>query len=141
RPPRPPRTLRPEGKGQAGASPDRARAISCTVRAVTGTSVPVLIRATAIQWPAQQRRAQDTAVVQERNCVMSIKSKVLAAAAALTMAGGLGTAGTLSASAATPQCSQSSPTCLQIFSAKFGTPDNPGFIETVFLGIPEAAVP
>ena len=72
---------------------------------------------------------------------MSIKSKVLAAAAALTMAGGLGTAGTLSASAATPQCSQSSPTCIQIFSAKFGTPDNPGFIETVFLGIPAAGVP
>ena len=30
------RTLRPETKGQAGACPDRTRAIPCTVRAVTG---------------------------------------------------------------------------------------------------------
>ena len=35
---------------------------------------------------------------------MSIKSKVLAAAAVLTLAGGLSTAGTVAASAATPQC-------------------------------------
>jgi hypothetical protein len=72
---------------------------------------------------------------------MSIKSKVFAAAAALTMAGGLSAAGTLSASAATPQCSQVSPTCIQIFSARFGTYANPGFIETVFLGIHVAGVP
>jgi hypothetical protein len=65
---------------------------------------------------------------------MSIKSKVLAAAATLALAGGLSTAGTLSASAATPQCAQK---CIQIFSAKFG----PGFIETVFLGIPAPGVP
>jgi hypothetical protein len=49
---------------------------------------------------------------------MSIKTKVLAAAATLTIAG-VSTAGTLSASAATPQCGQA---CIQIFSAKFGTP-------------------
>jgi hypothetical protein len=72
---------------------------------------------------------------------MSIKSKVLAAAAALTAAGGLGTAGTLSASAATPQCSQVSSSCIQIFSKEFGTYASPGFIETVFLGIPVAGVP
>ena len=30
------RTLRSETKGQAGACPDRTRAIPCTVRAVTG---------------------------------------------------------------------------------------------------------
>ena len=65
---------------------------------------------------------------------MSIKTKVLAAAATLTLAGGLSMAGTLSASAATPQCGQR---CVQIFSAKFG----PGFIETVFHGIPAAGVP
>src|SRR5260370_16692277 len=65
---------------------------------------------------------------------MSIKSKVLAAAATLAVAGGLSTGGTLSASAATPQCGQK---CIQIFSAKFG----PGFIETVFLGIPAPGVP
>ena len=32
------RTLRPEDKGQAGACPDRTRAIPCTVQAVTGQS-------------------------------------------------------------------------------------------------------
>jgi len=35
---------------------------------------------------------------------MSIQSKVLAAAAVLTLAGGLSAAGTVAASAATPQC-------------------------------------
>ncbi len=42
---------------------------------------------------------------------MSIKTRVLAAAATLTVAGGLGTAGTLPASAATTQCGSS---CIQI---------------------------
>jgi len=69
---------------------------------------------------------------------MSIRSKVLAAAATLAIAGGLSTAGTLPASAATPQCGQA---CIQIFSKEFGTPASPGFIETVFLGIPAAGVP
>ena len=35
---------------------------------------------------------------------MSIKTKMLAAAAILTLAGGLSAAGTVAASAATPQC-------------------------------------
>ena len=69
---------------------------------------------------------------------MSIKTKVLAAAATLTVAAGLSTAGTLPASAATTQCGSA---CVQIFSAKFGTYANPGFIESVFLGIPVAGVP
>lgn len=69
---------------------------------------------------------------------MSIKAKVLAAAATLTITGALSTAGTLPASAATPRCGQA---CVQIFSAKFGTYAHPGFIETVFLGIPAAGVP
>jgi hypothetical protein len=69
---------------------------------------------------------------------MSVKTKVLAAAATLTITGGLGVAGALPASAATTQCGQA---CVQIFSAKFGTYANPGFIETVFLGIPAAGVP
>ena len=69
---------------------------------------------------------------------MPIKTKVLAAAAALTVAAGLSTAGTLPASAATTQCGNA---CVQIFSAKFGTYANPGFIESVFLGIPVAGVP
>jgi hypothetical protein len=69
---------------------------------------------------------------------MSIKTKVLAAAAALAAVGGLSTAGTLPASAATTQCGSA---CVQIFSAEFGTYAAPGFIESVFLGIPLAGVP
>jgi hypothetical protein len=69
---------------------------------------------------------------------MSIKTKALAAAATLTVAAGLSTAGTLPASAATPQCG---PHCIQVFSAEFGTNANPGFVETVFQGIPAIGVP
>lgn len=69
---------------------------------------------------------------------MSIMSKVLAAAATVTVAGGLSTAGTLPAGAATPQCG---PRCIQIFSAKFGTPASPGFVETVFQGAARAGQP
>ena len=63
---------------------------------------------------------------------MSIKRTVLAAAATLTVAGGLGTVGALPATAATPQCG---PHCIQVFSAKFGTSADPGFVETVFQGV------
>ncbi|HEX5296929.1 MAG TPA: hypothetical protein VFW50_08070 [Streptosporangiaceae bacterium] len=69
---------------------------------------------------------------------MSIKSKVLAAAAVLTLTGGLSVAGTVAAGAATPQCGGP---CLEVFSAKFATPPNLGFVETVFLGIPVRGVP
>ena len=69
---------------------------------------------------------------------MSIKSKVLAVAAALTVAAGLSTVGTLSATAATPQCG---PNCIQIFSAKFGTNANPNFVETVFQGVARVGQP
>ena len=69
---------------------------------------------------------------------MSIKSKVLAAAAVLTLVGGLSTAGTVAASAATPQCGNA---CLEVYSAKFATPTSLGFVETVFLGIPLRGVP
>ena len=64
---------------------------------------------------------------------MSIKSKVLAAAAVLTLAGGLSTAGTVAASAATPQCANN---CLTPRSAAY-----PGFVETVLFGIPLRGVP
>ena len=50
---------------------------------------------------------------------MSIKSKVLAAAATLTLVGGVGAVGTLtagSASAGTPSCG---PTCINLFSKDF----------------------
>jgi hypothetical protein len=69
---------------------------------------------------------------------MSIKSKVLAAAVMLTMVSGLCTLGTLPARAATPQCG---PHCVQIFSAKFGTPEHPRLVESVFRGIAKAGVP
>lgn len=69
---------------------------------------------------------------------MSIKTKVLAAVATLTVAGGLAAAGTAPATAATPQCGAG---CIQIFSAKFGTNANPGFVETVFRGIAAAGQP
>ena len=69
---------------------------------------------------------------------MSITSKVRAAAATQAVAGGLSTVGTLPAGAATPQCG---PHCIQIFSAKFGTNANPGFVETVFQGVAAAGQP
>jgi hypothetical protein len=69
---------------------------------------------------------------------MSIKTRVLAAAATLTIAGGASAAVTLPASAATTQCGTA---CVQIFSSKFGTYANPGFIESVLAGIPAAGVP
>ena len=69
---------------------------------------------------------------------MSITSKVFAAAATATMASGVCTVGALPAAAATPQCG---PHCVQIFSAKFGTPEYPRFVESVFRGIAKAGVP
>jgi hypothetical protein len=65
---------------------------------------------------------------------MSIKSKVLAAAAALTVAGGLGTAAALPAGASTTQCGSA---CVQIFSKLYG----PGFVESAFQGIAAAGQP
>jgi len=56
---------------------------------------------------------------------MSIRSKILAAAATLTMVGGLGAAGTLSANAATPSCGHG---CIDIFSREFGTHLHPNFV-------------
>ena len=72
---------------------------------------------------------------------MSIKSRVLAAAAVLTLAGGLSTAGTVAASAATPQCSAASQNCVEVYNMKYATPTSLGFAETVFLGIPVRGVP
>jgi hypothetical protein len=62
---------------------------------------------------------------------MSIKSKVLAAAATLTLVGGVGLAGALTAgtaSAATPSCG---PACVDIFSHQFGTHLEPNFVVDV----------
>ncbi len=63
---------------------------------------------------------------------MSIKSKIFAAAATLTMVGGIGAAGTLTAgaaSAATPSCGHN---CIDIFSQQFGTHKHPTFVLDVF---------
>ena len=56
---------------------------------------------------------------------MSIKSKVFAAAATLTLVGGVGAAGAMSASAATPSCGFS---CIEVFNHNFGTHAHPNFI-------------
>jgi hypothetical protein len=63
---------------------------------------------------------------------MSIKSKVAAAAATLTLVGGVGMAGMLTAgtaSAATPSCG---PSCIDIFSKQFGTHHSPKFVVDVW---------
>jgi hypothetical protein len=60
---------------------------------------------------------------------MSVKSKVLATAATLTLVGGVGSAGALSASASTPSCG---PTCIEVFNHEFGTHAHPNFILDVF---------
>jgi hypothetical protein len=56
---------------------------------------------------------------------MSFKSKVLAGAATLALIGGVGTAGALSAGAATPSCGGN---CIDIFSRAFGTHQTPGYV-------------
>jgi len=56
---------------------------------------------------------------------MSIKSKVFAATATLTLVGGAGAIGATSASAATPSCG---PNCVNFFSRDFGTHHQPGFV-------------
>ena len=64
---------------------------------------------------------------------MSIKSKVFAAAAALTLAGSLGAAGALSTAtsawAATPSCGLS---CPDVFSFQFGKHSAPNYVLDVF---------
>jgi hypothetical protein len=69
---------------------------------------------------------------------MLINHKVVAAAAVLTLAGGLSTLAAVPASAATAQCGAS---CIQVYSAKYATPTSLGFVETVFLGIAVRGVP
>jgi hypothetical protein len=62
---------------------------------------------------------------------MSFKSKAAAAAATLTLVGGLGMAGALTAgtaSAATPSCG---PSCIDVFSKQFGTHKAPNYVVDV----------
>ena len=63
---------------------------------------------------------------------MSFKSKVAAAAATLTLVGGVGMAGALtagSASAATPSCGGN---CIDVFSKQFGTHAHPNYVMDVY---------
>jgi hypothetical protein len=60
---------------------------------------------------------------------MSIKSKVFAAAATLTLVGGVGSVAAVSASAATPSCGHN---CIDIFSRQFGTHHQPNFVLDVW---------
>jgi hypothetical protein len=60
---------------------------------------------------------------------MGLKSKVFAAAATLTLVGGVSTVGMLSAAAATPSCGD---TCIDIFSREFGTHRTPNFVLDVW---------
>ncbi len=69
---------------------------------------------------------------------MSIKSKALAAAATLTLVGGLGAAGALTANAATPSCGHD---CIDIFSRTFGTHHHPNFVLDVFRGTAKTGTP
>ena len=62
---------------------------------------------------------------------MSMRFKALAAAATLTIAGGMSAAGALSASAATPACGAR---CVSVFSSELGTAAQPNFIEAVLGG-------
>ena len=59
---------------------------------------------------------------------MSIKSKVFAAAATLTLVGGVGSIAALSAGAATPSCGSH---CLDLFSREFGTHQHPNYVMDV----------
>jgi len=60
---------------------------------------------------------------------MSIKSKVFAAAATLTLVGGVGAVGAMSASAATPSAGANA---IDIFSRDFGTHAHPNFVLDTF---------
>jgi hypothetical protein len=63
--------------------------------------------------------------------VLSIKTKVLAVVATLTIVGGMSAAATGAASAATPECG---PDCISVFSSELGTYAQPNFVEAVLGG-------
>ena len=59
---------------------------------------------------------------------MSIKSKVLGAAATLALVGGVVAFGPVSAQAGTSQCGSG---CINVFSPRFGSSAQPNFVESV----------
>ena len=69
----------------------------------------------------------------KKGTIMSIKSKMLATAAVLSLAAGLSVAGTAAASAATPQCANK---CITPRTAAY-----PRFVETVLFGVPLRGAP
>ena len=69
---------------------------------------------------------------------MSIKSRLVAAAAALTLAGGVGIASAGGASAATPSCGHG---CVDVFTLVFGSHKHPNFVVDVFKQAQRAGQP
>jgi len=69
---------------------------------------------------------------------MSIRSKVITAALALSVIGGVGAAGTLTANAASTKCG---PICEDLFSEAFGTAAHPGYIPDVRNQVSRAGQP
>ena len=63
--------------------------------------------------------------------VLSARGTVLAAAATLTLVGGVGAAATAPANAATPQCGKG---CISVFSSELGTFAHPDSVEAVLDG-------
>jgi hypothetical protein len=74
----------------------------------------------------------------EETTRMSIKSKVLATMATLTLVGGLGVTGELAANAATPSCGKH---CIDIFSYEFGTHHSPNYVLDVLKGSAKVGAP
>jgi len=62
---------------------------------------------------------------------MSIKSKAAAAAATLTLVGGLGMAGALTAGTASAATPSAGPSAIDVFSKQFGTHRSPNFVVDV----------
>ncbi len=69
---------------------------------------------------------------------MSMKRKIVTAAATLTLAAGLGAAGTLTANASTSACGNN---CINWFSAAFGTAAHPAFVLNVQNHVAKAGQP
>src|SRR5580692_6449786 len=90
-----------------------ARADQSSPRELPGTSLvrgPVDRLRMITQAPIRVLVNQE--LFSQKGTVMSVKSKGLVAATALAVVGGVSTAGALSASAATPGCSQHGNTCI-----------------------------
>ena len=69
---------------------------------------------------------------------MSVRGKIVTAAAALTVVAGIGAAGTLTANAATKDCGQ---VCANFFNSAFGTFSHPAFVLDVHGQAQQASQP